>query len=72
MKQTAFIALTAFAMAGFGSAQACEYMNKTMTLKTGKDTQQVTQTQAPVQSPIQADQQDKLLADVKKPVSDAN
>ena len=62
MKQTALIALAVFAMAGFTSAQACEYMNKTLTLKTTKDAQQVTQSQ----SPVQTGEQDKLLADVKK------
>lgn len=67
MKKSAIIATAAFALAGFSSAQACNYKNKTMTL-IDKDMPKVSQEQTPVKT----DELEKLLVDVKKPVSTAN
>ena len=69
MKLSTILLAAAFAAASFTSAQACEYMNKTMTLKTDSNkTQQVSQEQSPA---LPAKQQ-KLLADSKKPLSNTN
>ena len=69
MKQTALIILAVFALAGFSSVQACEYMNKTLTL-TSKDSKQVLQTEIQAQTPAPSSKQ--KLTDIKKPVNNAN
>lgn len=69
MKLSSLLLTSAFVFAGFTSAQACEYMNKTMTLNSGSNkSQQISQEQSPA---LPAEQQ-KLLADSKKPLSNTN
>jgi len=67
MKLATFVMVSAFAASSFATVQACEYMNKTLTLNSDKK-QQVTQEQ----SPTLPTKQDKLLVDTQKPVSSTN
>jgi hypothetical protein len=67
MKLATVIMASAFAASAFSTAQACEYMNKTLTFK-GGDKQQISQDQ----SPALPTDKDKLLVDTKKPISSTN
>ena len=67
MRQTILSLIATFALVGISSAQECAYSKKMMTLKSqDKQSEQISQSQ----TPVQASEQEKLLADIQKPQTD--
>ena len=67
MKKAAILFLSLFAVSAFSSAYACEYMNKTITMKSG-DKEQISQGQ----SPVVKDEKLIVSTPAKAPVESAN